>query len=427
MDWPYGMAILLALMFAGVPIAFAMMLVGVVGSATILGFGPALSLLGQTYFDNARNYSLSVLPLFLMMGNFVMQSGIAEDLYGAANAWLRHRRGGLAMATVVACGGFSSVCGSSLATAATMSKIALPSMRRYGYPDGLSTASIAAGGTLGILIPPSVILIFYGIMTSQDIGALFLAGVVPGIIGVLFYMVAVRISIALGRTEIPREAPLPLRERIVALRGVSGALVLFAFVMGGIYFGVFTVTEAAGCGAAGAFLLTILRGRLAWRDTFATLFETAKMTAMMFFILFGALTFANYVTLSGMTTDLRSALGGLDSPLAIILTIFAIYIVLGCVLESLSMIVLTVPIFYPVAQAAGFDLVWFGIFVVVATEISYITPPVGMNAFVLTSVVPNLSLGTVFRGLVPFVLVDLLRIALLIAVPALALFLPQTM
>ncbi|UOM33995.1 TRAP transporter large permease [Acuticoccus sp. I52.16.1] len=427
MDWPYGMAILLVLMMVGVPIAFALMAVGVIGTATIIGFGPALSLLGQTYFDNARNYSLSVLPLFLMMGNFVMQSGIADDLYTAANAWLRHRRGGLAMATVVACGGFSSVCGSSLATAATMSKIALPSMRRYGYPDGLSSASIAAGGTLGILIPPSVILIFYGIMTSQDIGSLFLAGVVPGIIGVLFYMIAVRLSLAAGRIDLPREAPLPLGERIRALKGISGTLLLFAFVMGGIYFGVFTVTEAAGCGAAGALVLTILRGRLKPAETFATLFETAKMTAMMFFILFGALTFANYVTLSGMTSDIRTLLGTLDSPLAIILTIFAIYLVLGCVLESLSMIVLTVPIFYPVAQAAGFDLVWFGIFVVVVTEISYITPPVGMNAFVLTSVVPDLRLATVFRGLVPFVLVDLVRIALLIAVPSLALFLPRTM
>ena len=427
MDWPYGMAILVALMMMGVPIAFAMMAVGVGGVASIIGIGPALSLLGQTYFDNARNYSLSVLPLFLMMGNFVMQSGIAEDLYKAANAWLRHRRGGLAMATIVACGGFSSVCGSSLATAATMTKIALPSMRRYGYPDGLSTASIAAGGTLGILIPPSVILIFYGIMTSQDIGKLFLAGVIPGLIGVVGYMVAVRIAIAAGRIELPKEPPLPIADRIRALRGVSGALILFAFVMGGIYFGVFTVTEAAGCGAAGALLLTVLRGRLAPRETFATLFETAKMTAMMFFILFGALTFANYVTLSGMTNDLRATLGALDSPLAIILTMFAIYIVLGCVLESLSMIVLTVPIFYPVAQAAGFDLIWFGIFVVVATEISYITPPVGMNAFVLSSVVKDLRLGTVFRGLVPFVLVDLVRIGLLIAVPALALLLPRSM
>lgn len=428
MDWPIGMLVLVALMMAGVPIAFAMMLVGVAGVAGIIGIEPSLSLLGQTYFDNARSYSLSVLPLFLMMGNFVVQSGVAEDLYRAANAWLRHRRGGLAMATVVACGGFSSVCGSSLATAATMTKIALPSMRRYGYPDGLATASIAAGGTLGILIPPSVILVFYGIMTRQDIGKLFLAGVIPGILGVLGYMAAVRLSLALKGTVVPAEPKLPLRARIAALKGVLGALLLFAFVMGGIYFGIFTVTEAAGMGAAGAFLLTLLRGRLTFDETFRTLFETAKMTATMFFILFGALVFSNYVNLSGMTADLQAWLGVLDgNPIAVIGAIFLIYLVLGCVLESLSMIVLTVPIFYPVAAAAGFDLIWFGIFVVVVTEISYITPPVGMNAFVLKSVARTVDLGTIFRGLAIFVAVDIVRVALLVAFPILALLLPASM
>ena len=428
MSWPLGILVLLALMLAGVPIAFAMTIVGVGGTVLIIGVEPTLSLLAQTWFDNSRNYSLSVLPLFLMMGNFVMQSGVAEELYASANAWLRHRRGGLAMATVVACGGFSSVCGSSLATAATMTKIALPSMRRYRYPDGLSTASIAAGGTLGILIPPSVILVFYGIITSQDIGKLFMAGVVPGLLGVVGYALAVRLSIRWRKIDLPRETKLPLSERVASLKGVTGALVLFVFVMGGIYAGVFTVTEAAGCGAAGALLLTALRGRLKARETFLTLFDTAKMTAVMFFILFGALTFNNFVNLSGMTSDLRLGLEWLGgNPFVVILAIFGIYLVLGCVLESLSMLVLTVPIFYPVAQAAGFDLIWFGIFVVVATEISYITPPVGMNAFVLKSVVPGLRIGTVFRGLVPFVAMDVVRIALLVAFPALALFLPSMM
>ncbi|MEM7567789.1 MAG: TRAP transporter large permease [Pseudomonadota bacterium] len=428
MDWPIGIALLLAIMLMGVPVAFALMLVGLAGVASIIGVEASMSLLAQTYFDNSRNYSLSVLPLFLMMGNFVMQAGIAEDLYRSAHAWLRHRRGGLAMATVVACGGFSSVCGSSLATAATMARVALPSMRRYGYPDGLATASIAAGGTLGILIPPSVILVFYGIIAGQDIGKLFLAGVIPGLIGVIGYMIAVRVSIRLRRIDLPVEPRLPLADRFRALSGVLGALILFAFVMGGIYLGVFTVTEAAGCGAAGALLLTLLRGRLTARETFATLFETAKMTATMFFILFGALTFANYVNLSGMTRDLQAMLALVgDNPLAVIGVMFLIYLVLGCVLESLSMIVLTVPIFYPVAEAAGFDLIWFGIFVVVATEISYITPPIGMNAFVLRSVVKGLDVATVFRGLLPFVALDIVRVALLVAVPAIALFLPSFM
>ncbi|MBB4302060.1 tripartite ATP-independent transporter DctM subunit [Rhodobium orientis] len=428
MSWPIGSLVLFALMLLGVPISFALALVGTVGVVSIIGLEPALTLLGQTFFDNSRTYSLSILPLFLMMGNFVVQSGIAENLYNAANAWLRHRRGGLAMATVIACGGFSSVCGSSLATAATMSKISLPSMRRYGYPDGLSTASIAAGGTLGILIPPSVILVFYGIMTQQDIGKLFLAGLVPGLIGIAGYIVAVMISVRIRGVTLPTEPKLPLIDRIRALKGTAGALLLFAFVMGGIYFGVFTPTESAGMGAAGAMVLSFLQGRFRLIDTFRTLYETAKTTAMMFFILFGALTFTNYVNLSGMTRDLQDALTIFGSdPYAIILVILMIYVVLGCLLEGLSMITLTVPIFYPVVEAAGFDLIWFGIFVVIVTEVSYITPPVGMNAFVLKSVTRDVSLRTIFSGLLPFVAVDFVRIGLILAFPVLVLLLPSQM
>ncbi|WP_137129909.1 TRAP transporter large permease [Rhizobium sp. FY34] len=427
MSWPIGCVVFLALMFCGMPIAFSMALVGLVGTMSIIGMAPAFALLGQTFFDNGREYSLSVLPLFLMMGNFVVQSGVADDLYKAAHAWLRHRKGGLAIATILACGGFSSVCGSSLATAATMAKIALPSMRRYSYPDSLSTASIAAGGTLGILIPPSVIFVFYGIIAQQDIGKLFLAGIIPGIIGMAGYALAVVISVRLRGLDLPTEEKLPLKERLKATRGVAGALALFIFVMGGIYLGVFTATESAGMGAAGAMLLTILKGRFRLEETFRTLYETAKNTAMMFFILFGALTFTNYVNLSGMAADLQGALSGFESPWAIIFIILAIYLVLGCLFESLSMITLTVPIFYPVVAAAGFDLIWFGVFVVVVTEISYITPPVGMNAFVLRSVVKDVKLSTIFSGLIPFVAMDLVRILLLIFIPAMALFIPSQM
>ncbi|MAY62035.1 MAG: C4-dicarboxylate ABC transporter permease [Rhizobiales bacterium] len=427
-EWPIGVAVLAALLLTGMPIAFSLALVGLVGTASIIGWQPSLALIGQTFFENGRNYSLSVLPLFLMMGNFVVQSGIARDLYAAAHAWLRHRPGGLAIATVIACGGFSSVCGSSIATAATMSKIALPSMRRFGYPDEISTASIAAGGTLGILIPPSVILVFYGIMTQQDIGKLFLAGIVPGIVGVIRYAIAVMISVKLRGSKMQTEPKLPLKERFAALGRTSGALALFLFVMGGIYFGVFTPTESAGMGAAGAFLLVVATGRLNFRETLETLFETARTTAMMFFILFGALTFTNYVNLSGMTADMQELLTIFgDSPLAVLLTILVIYLVLGCMLEGLSMIMLTVPIFYPVVASLGIDLIWFGIFVVIVTEISYITPPVGMNAFVLKSVVKDVSLKTIFSGLVPFLALDIVRVALIIAVPGIVLLLPSSM
>ncbi|GGG77034.1 C4-dicarboxylate ABC transporter permease [Salipiger pallidus] len=423
-QWPVGMAILAALLFLGVPISIALAGVGLAGVASIIGLTPALSLLGSAFFDNGRDYSLSVLPLFLMMGNFVVQSGIATELYNSAYAWLRHRKGGLAMATVVACGAFSSVCGSSMATAATMTRIALPSMRRFGYPDALSTASIAAGGTLGILIPPSVILVFYGILTQQDIGRLFLAGIIPGLIGIIGYAIAVRLTIAFGGITLPTEPKLPLKDRIHALKGTAGALVLFTFVMGGIYLGVFTPTESAGMGAGGALLLVLLSGRFSRSTMVAVLYDTMKTTSMMFFILFGALTFTNYVNMSGMTQDIQTFLQTFgDTPMTTILVILCIYLVLGCLLESLSMIMLTVPVFYPIVAAQGIDLIWFGIFVVMVTEISYITPPVGMNAFVLRSVVKDVPLGTIFRGLVPFVAMDVLRVALLTAFPGIVLLL----
>ncbi len=422
--WQTGIVVLLALLFAGVPIAFALTGVGLAGVVSIIGWQPALSLLGSTFFDNGRSYQLSVLPLFLMMGNFVVQSGIATELYNAAYAWLRHRKGGLATATVIACGAFSSVCGSSMATAATMTRIALPSMRRFGYPDRLSTASIAAGGTLGILIPPSVILVFYGILTQQDIGKLFLAGLIPGILGVIGYSIAVRISVGFAKSEFPVEEKLPLGARIRALKGTAGAIALFVFVMGGIYLGVFTATESAGMGAGGALLLVVLSGRFNWSALVNVLYDTTKTTSMMFFILFGALTFSNYVNMSGMTTDIQAFLQTEgSSPLLTILMILGIYLVLGCVLESLSMIMLTVPVFYPIVAAQGFDLIWFGIFVVMVTEVSYITPPVGLNAFVLRSTVPDVRLATIFRGLVPFIAMDVVRIGLLIAVPGLVLLL----
>ncbi|WP_195818696.1 TRAP transporter large permease [Roseobacter sp. MH60115] len=427
-EWPVGAAVLFVLLVTGVPISISLALVGTIGTLSIIGVTPALSLVGQVFFDNGRAYSLSILPLFLLMGNLVVQSGIARDLYDTAYAWVRHRKGGLAIATVIACGGFSSVCGSSLATAATMSKLALPSMRKFGYPDSLSTASIAAGGTIGILIPPSVILVFYGILTRQDIGQLFLAGVVPGLIGIAGYILAVRFSIRFQNMDMPVEPKLPLRDRIRSLKRTAGALILVVLVMGGIYTGVFTPTESAGVGAAGAFLLTLGMGKMNPKMLSDTLYDTAKTTTMMFFILFGALTFTNYVNLSGMTQDLQAALGFFgDSPYGVILVIFLIYLVLGCMLEGLSMMMLTVPIFYPIVAAQGFDLIWFGIFVVLATEISYITPPVGMNAFVLRSVAKDVKLNTIFYGLLPFVGIDVIRVALLLLFPVIALFLPSQM
>lgn len=428
MDWPLGMLVLFALLFFGIPIGFSLVLVGLAGVASIIGINPSLAMLGQIFFDTARSYSLSVVPLFLLMGNFIVQSGVADEIYDAAHAWLRHRKGGLAMATIVACGGFGSVCGSSLATAATMGKIALPAMRRHGYSDTLATGSIAAGGTLGIIIPPSVILVIYGILTQQDIGKLFLAGILPGLVGIIGYMMAVRLSLWLRPEQLTTLPRLPLTQRIVALRGVFPALLLFSFVLGGIYLGVFTVTEAAGMGAAGAVLLTLLRGRLTFRATMSTLFETGKTTAAMFFILMGALYFMNYVNLSGLSADIRTGITALNlSPLMLILFLSVLLLILGALLESLSMMMLVVPVLFPIVTAAGFDPIWFGIFIVIAIELSYITPPMGMNVFILRVVARDVPIGQIFRGVGPFVFMDIVRLLLLIMFPALALVIPNSM
>ncbi|GGE21075.1 TRAP transporter, DctM subunit [Gemmobacter megaterium] len=428
MSWPIGLMVLFGLLFAGIPISFSLVIVGVLGVASIIGVDPAMAMLGQVFFDSARSYTLSVVPLFLLMGNLIVQSGVADEIYDAAYAWLRHRRGGLAMATIAACGGFGSVCGSSLATAATMGRIALPAMRRHGYSDSLATGAIAAGGTLGIIIPPSVILVIYGILTQQDIGKLFLAGLIPGLMGVIGYMLAVRLSLWMRPEQLVSEEKLPLAARIAALKGVLPAMALFAFVLGGIYLGAFTATEAAGMGAAGALILTAIRGKLTLRATLTTLFDTGKTTAAMFFILIGALYFMNYVNLSGLSSDMRRFVMALDlPPVGVIILIGIMLLILGALLESLSMVMLVVPVLFPIVTQLGYDPIWFGIFIVVAAELSYITPPMGMNVFVLRVVARDVPVGQIFAGVTPFVLMDLVRLALLVAVPWLVLVIPNSM
>ena len=426
--WLPGLAVLLVVMLAGVPIAMAMALVGAAGLTLVLGFVPAMAIVGQTAFDTGLSYSLSVVPLFILMGNLVNRAGLSDELYAACNAWLGHRPGGLALATAVACGGLSAVCGSSLATAATMGKVALPQMRRYRYDDALATGVIAAGGTLGILIPPSVILVLYGVATQTDIGKLFIAGIVPGLLGILGYMAAVRV-VCWRRPEAgPRGERLALAERLRASKGVAGILGLFVVVIGGIYLGVFTATEAAGIGATGAFAIALARRRLSWRGLLETLSETAATTTMMFMVLIGALVFSNFVNVAGMPGALEDLMRASNlPPMAILAIVLLMYLVLGMVLESLSMVLLTVPILAPLMAGLGFDLIWFGIVVVVVTEISLITPPVGLNVFVLKTVLPDVPIGTIFRGIVPFLVADVVRLALIALVPAVVLFLPSLM
>ena len=424
-DWLLGLGALLALILAGVPIAFAMLTVGLGGVALLLGWNPALAMLSQLALDTGMSYTLSVVPLFILMGNLVNRAGLSDDLYRASYAWLGHYRGGLALATSVACAGFSAVCGSSLATAATMARVALPPMRRYGYADSLACGVVAAGGTLGILIPPSVILVLYGIMTQQSVGKLFMAGIVPGLLGMLCYMGAVAVLTHWRPALGPPGERLALGERLRALNSVWGVLGLFLLVIGGIYLGVFTATEAAGIGAAGALAMALLRRRLGWEDLYAVLVDSARTTAMLFAVLMGALMFSNFVNLAGLPGDLSAWVRGLAlPPLAVVALILLIYVVLGALLESLSMVLLTVPIFFPLVQQLGVDPIWFGILVVVVTEVSLITPPVGLNVFVLKSVLPEVAVGTIYRGVVPFIVADLVRIGLLLLLPGLVTFLP---
>ncbi len=431
-----GFIAVFVLVLLRIPIAFAMGFVGMIGLIYETSYRAAISMVGRLIIDTAQDYGLSVIPLFILMGLFVNKGGISRELYRVSNAFLGHFRGGLAMATIVACGGFAAICGSSLATAATMAKVAMPEMRKYGYADGLSSACIAAGGTLGILIPPSVILVIYGLLTETSIGKLFIAGIVPGFLGVLFYLAAVRLTVMRNPEAGPAGTRATWGERLQALSHVWAVLLLFFLVIGGLYGALnfwplnlaFSPTEAAGMGAMGAFLIALARGNLNWRSIREVLGETALTTASLFAVLIGAWVFSNFVNLAGLPEGLLALVTSLDlGPWVVMILIILIYLGLGCIFESMSMLLLTVPIFFPLITSLGFDPVWFGIVVVVVIEISLITPPVGLNVFILKGVVGDVSTATIFRGVTPFWLMDILRLILLLAFPTLVLFLPSQM
>jgi tripartite ATP-independent transporter DctM subunit len=421
-------AVLFGILFFGVPLAFALGLVGLIGFSLLMGANAAAAMSAQIAWDTLTSYSLSVLPLFILMGNLVNHSGLSRNLYDASNAFIGHRRGGLAMATILASGGFAAVCGSSIATAATISTVALPSMRRYGYSPALSTGSIAAGGTLGILIPPSVIMIIYGSMTETSIGHLFIAGIVPGVLAVLLYMAAVRATIMLDPSAGPAGPRLAWVDRFHALRDVWMVLLLFLIVIGGIYLGVFTPTEAAGIGAAGAFIAALLRRTLTFAGFVRILFDSARTSAALMAVLVGALIFSNYINITGAPEAVVEWLKSFNfPPLGVMVLILIFYLFLGCVFDALAMILLTVPIFFPLVMALGYDPVWFGIIVVVVVELGLITPPIGMNLFVIQSVARDIPMTTIYRGILPFIVVDIIRLAILVLFPWIILFLPQQM
>ena len=423
-----GFVVMFALMAVRVPIGIAMGIVGVAGFALLTKFSTAMNLLATVPLSVLTDYNLSVIPMFVLMGAFASHAGMSRELYGAGLAWLGHRRGGLALATVAACAGFSAINGSSVATAATMTQVALPEMRRAGYEPGLSTGVIAAGGTIGIMIPPSVIFVLYGIMTENDLGKLFAAGVVPGLLAVLGYFIVIRIIGMRNPAAMPRGETHTWAERMATVRDLWAVALLFLFVLGGIYGGIFTVQEAAGMGAAGTLLIGILRGRLRAREIRAALVDALRVSSAIMLIVVGAYLFGYFLTITQFTQKAVELLVNLPiSAYGVLALVMVGYLILGAVMDELAMILLTVPIVYPAMMQLGFDPIWFGVIIVMAVTFGMICPPVGMNVFVINSIARDVPLGRIYRGTMPFIAADVVRLVLLCAFPALSLWLPGTL
>ena len=423
--------VLLLLIFLRAPVGLAMMLCGLGGLYLALG-GPDvfLSRLKSETYTTFSSYSLSIIPMFLLMGQFATLSGMSSALFRAAESWVGHRRGGVAMAAVGACAGFGAICGSSLATAATMGRVALPELERQGYSGGFATATLAAGGTLGILIPPSVVLVVYAILTEQNIAKLFLAAVVPGLLAAFGYVLAISLYVRRHPETGGAREPEPMSERWRALAGVWPVLAVFTLVVGGIYLGWFTPTEGAAVGAAGTALAAAASGNLGWKVFAESIVATATSTAMIFFIILGAAIYNGFLALTQVPQELSAAVVslGLD-PLAVLALILVFYLVFGCLMDSLSMILLTVPVFFPLVAALDFGMspehvaIWFGILVLIVVEVGLVTPPVGMNLFVINTMSPATPMRETYRAVLWFIGSDLVRVVLLVAFPAITLFL----
>jgi len=420
--------LLMVLIVLRTPIAVAMIVSGLAGTTAISGWSTALATLKQGPFERATSYTLVVIPLFVLMGYLASQSGLSASLFRAANVWLGHLRGGLAMATVVGCAGFGAICGSSLATSATMATVALPEMKRYRYADTLATGSVAAGGTLGIMIPPSIIFVLYGIMTEQSIGKLLLAGVVPGIVETVLFCVAIAIETALFPNLGAAGPRATFRQRLLAVRDVWEVLILFVIVIGGLYAGLATPVESAAFGVVGALFFGVVKRTLTWRGLLDALDQTVRTTAMIFLIIIGADLFGYFMALSQLPLAMATWLIHLNvGALGVLWIILVVYLILGCVMDELAIILLTVPIFFPVVMQLGFDPIWFGVIIVVTVQIGLVSPPVGLNVFVIAGMARDVPMPRIFRGIMPFLAAMVVLLVLLTAWPDLALILPRNM
>ncbi|MDE2676076.1 MAG: TRAP transporter large permease [Paracoccaceae bacterium] len=423
--------ICLVLITLRMPVAIAMFVVGSFGFISLAGLQAFLGLLNTGPFGRVSGYTLSVLPLFLLMGQFAVRAGLGRSLFDSARAWVGNYRGGLAISTIFGCAAFGSICGSSVATAATMGSVAIPEMRRFGYSDGLITGTLAAGGTLGILIPPSLILVIYAVITEQSIGKLFLAALIPGIIATLGYSLTVGIYVRLKPSAAPLIQGVPIQKKVRSLVPVIPVAAIFLLVIGGIYIGVFTPTEGAAIGAAATFLLACVLGRLNWSSFVTSVLETAQATAAIFLILIGAEIYNGFLALSGIPSELAGLFeeSGL-APMSILIGILFLYLILGCVMDSLAMILLTVPVFFPLVTGLDFGFseeaiaIWFGILTLIVVEVGLITPPLGLNVYVINSLAKDIPLASSFKGILPFLLSDIVRIGIILALPATCLWLP---
>ncbi len=421
-----GIFALVILLAMGMNIGLTMLAVGFTGFAYIVGIEAAMGLLKTVPFTNSANYALTVIPLFVLMGQFAFRSGMSEELYNSAHKWLCRLPGGLACATLGACAAFAAICGSTAATAATMGTVALPEMKRHGYDTGLSTGSIAAGGTLGILIPPSTGFILYGIIAEQSIGRLFAAGVFPGLVLVTLYILTVVVLVKRNPNLAPFTENFTLLEKIQSLKGIIGVLFLFVFVIGGMFSGLFTANEAAGAGAFIALVLMALRKKLTWQNFSLAIKHTVLTTSMIFLILIGAYVFGYFLAVTKIPVTLAAFVESLSvSRYIILLFVIVIYIILGCIMDSLAMVMLTVPIFLPIVVGLGFDPVWFGVVAIMVMEQGLITPPVGLNVYIIAGVADGVPLPVIFKGVAPFILSILSAIVIMIIFPQIALFLPN--
>lgn len=419
-------ALLLVLIFSGMNIGLAMLLTGFVGYAWVRGFSAALTMLCTAPFSNAANYNFSVIPLFTLMGCFAFASGLSEGLFDVGHKWLGRLPGGLACATVAACAGFGAICGSAAATAATMGTVAIPEMRRHGYSDRLSCGCVAAGGTLGILIPPSTIFILYGVSSETSIGKLFSAGVIPGIILTVIFILTIVFMVKRHPEIAPQSEKFTLRERFASLKGVIGVVILFAFVIGGMFAGWFTANEAAAAGSFMAFIFMILKRRLTWKNLLGALKDTVKTFSMVYIILIGAGVLGNFLAISQLPIRLSSFVTGLNvSKYVILAFIVLIYAFLGMIMDGPAMVLLTVPIFLPIILKLGFDPIYFGVVIVLVSQLGLITPPVGLSAYVIAGVAKDIPLPTIFRGIVPFVVGLLVTVILVTVFPFLSTWLPS--